>query len=642
MKKLVLLFFAIVISSIAGFSFVNPMVDNEHIVIEDALSERIVGYDISAKIDVNSHIITGKEKVFWYNNTKKSINVLKFHLYMNGFSSIDTQLMQGAKKMGLLNNHTFSEETSGYIVVNSIEVNFTNLTDDFKVDGTIATLELPYNINPGESIILNIGFVTKLPRIAIRAGYADSFHLIGQWFPKLGVLNEFGDWECNKYIVNGEFFSDFGVYKCSLSFPKNFTLVGTGQKISEKIEKETKTVTHYAEDVHDIAFALWDKFKNIEKVVLGKKMVVYFPSGHEKLAKRIMNALEKAFVWYSENLREYPYPDYKVIDVPFNALGAGGMEYETFSTTVALNSLPDYIRLPEKVTIHEFGHAYFQGMAANNESDEGWLDEGLNTYMTAMLMDKFYGECSLIDSKVMCRGSFDSLLNNNFESLKYEYPSLSGANFVTSNGYSKSVYSKTALLLKTIENYLGRDVVINTMSRYLNEFSFRQPKGTDFINILNEETGGSFKELINSIINSEFFPDAMVLSVNSYKKEGFKGFVSKDKKMMYLQESKSEKKIEHEVVFGKRELPISMNYKIILSNGNEIQGVMMGDETIKKVSISTPENVNVVEAWIDYDKKAFIDLDRENNRFNKSQVEIIKPVAVSIFFIIMEWIGYVF
>ena len=72
------------------------------------------------------------------------------------------------------------------------------------------------------------------------------------------------------------------------------------------------------------------------------------------------------------------------------------MEYLTFITTGAdrLDAYPPFSWSAdiETVTVHEFGHQYFQGMLASNEFQEGWLDEGVTTYaenscMTAMVAD---------------------------------------------------------------------------------------------------------------------------------------------------------------------------------------------------------------------------------------------------------------
>ena len=41
---------------------------------------------------------------------------------------------------------------------------------------------------------------------------------------------------------------------------------------------------------------------------------------------------------------------------------------------------PPELREPEGLTIHECGHQFWYGLVANNEFEEAWLDEGLNSY----------------------------------------------------------------------------------------------------------------------------------------------------------------------------------------------------------------------------------------------------------------------
>ena len=45
----------------------------------------------------------------------------------------------------------------------------------------------------------------------------------------------------------------------------------------------------------------------------------------------------------------------------------------------------------EIVTIHEFGHQYFYGMLASNEFEEAWLDEGVNEYVSGLVVESQLG-----------------------------------------------------------------------------------------------------------------------------------------------------------------------------------------------------------------------------------------------------------
>src|SRR5439155_10286351 len=88
----------------------------------------------------------------------------------------------------------------------------------------------------------------------------------------------------------------------------------------------------------------------------------------------------------------YPWSTLSIIDPPVDAGGASGMEYPTLVTTAGDSVfMRPGIRVPEYVTIHEVGHNWFQGMLASNEPEEAWLDEGVNEWADAHVMDEMYG-----------------------------------------------------------------------------------------------------------------------------------------------------------------------------------------------------------------------------------------------------------
>ena len=91
--------------------------------------------------------------------------------------------------------------------------------------------------------------------------------------------------------------------------------------------------------------------------------------------------------WYGP----YPYAQITVVDPPHGAGEAGGMEYPTFITGDTGWFIPKGVHLIDLVTEHEFGHQYWYGMVATNEFENGWLDEGINSYTEVKVLDNFYG-----------------------------------------------------------------------------------------------------------------------------------------------------------------------------------------------------------------------------------------------------------
>ena len=54
--------------------------------------------------------------------------------------------------------------------------------------------------------------------------------------------------------------------------------------------------------------------------------------------------------------------------------------------------MPKGLYLPEIVIEHEFGHQYWYGMVATNEFEDAWMDEGINSYTEAKVLDAILGK----------------------------------------------------------------------------------------------------------------------------------------------------------------------------------------------------------------------------------------------------------
>ncbi len=642
MKRI--LFFCILLFSFAGYSQ-NPFVDRDHAIFHPPLSGRNVGYKITVTLDTLSHIVKGKESIYWLNNTQFSTKVLYFHLYMNAFKNNSTIMMKNIEKLRhKILGIKLTPETAGYCSIKNIAVNFNNLTDYFHVEGTVGVLHLPFDVKPGESVMIELEFETKLPRIMIRSGYAGSFHFVGQWYPKLGVFQDNGKWYCPEYDGNGEFFSDFGVYQVKLTLPSYFIVTGTGLVVSERIEGDVRKVYFYAEDVHDFAFVAWDKFRVLSKKVKGKTLYVYYFKEHEKIAKRELDALERVFNWYNKNIGEYPYPDYKVIDVPFNGLGASGMEYENFSTSFSLSLFPDWLRATESTVVHEFGHAYWQGMVATNEHRQAWADEGLNSFFEGILMDRFYGECSEMKFHVFCENGFSRFESPNFEVLKYEKPDKEASEFVSRGSYGLASYNKFALTLKTIANLEGEDVVIDAAREFFNQYKFKHPDGKEFVKILNEKTDNKYKRLLNLVLFDVGFPDAKVLKVEKKCEPYFIGYNNRD--VFYREREKSGKRncksYFYRVVVAKRELPLDVNGIVTFKSGKVEHFIIPADKNIIELKFPVEKTDRLESVYLDPDRKIMIDLDRSNNLYRYKPSLFENRLAVLVFNMLMELFAYVF
>jgi len=618
----------------------NPFVQEDARTFTPALSPRTVGYRISAKLDTDSHIIAGKEQIYFLNTSNKSIQSMQVHLYLNAFASNQTPMAREIAPLRNMLKVPVNRKTIGYCRILHLTVNFSSVLHTLEVDNTVATFALPYPLKPGESTLIEIEFETRLPRLVIRSGYAGTFHMIAQWFPKLGVLGQDGNWDCPQYGGNGEFFSDFGVYDVAFNVPEGFYVVATGVKQQETTANHRNMFHFYAEDVHDFVAAVWDQFKFRKKTVGNCELTVAYAPGHEAVSLREMDALEGTFNWYNTHIGSYPYSAYTVIDTPFCAIGASGMEYPMVSTGFALKLFPKWFRIPEETVVHEFGHSYFQGMLASNEFTEAWLDEGINTYMTALIMEDLYGKCNFNALPRFCASSLDRMMNSDYSALRYQKPNQPANTYADRHAYAQASYNKVCLLLKTLENIIGKEEMTSIMKDYFSQFRFEHPTGTDFLEIFNSHTNNRFANLMDTMINSNSFPDAAVLRVTRNANPSFKGFVPE--RVAYMETPDPTNTVRFSIVLVKEDLPLPVPYRLTFSDGSEVNGELGILDSSKTVTVDKPANVRLVEARIDPERKILIDLNRSNNRYSTEGNASRRMGSTALFLAIMELSFYVF
>ena len=93
---------------------------------------------------------------------------------------------------------------------------------------------------------------------------------------------------------------------------------------------------------------------------------------------------ERAIEFCSKWLGPYPYPQMTVVHTPFSK--AGYMEYPMVAQ---IGYTPDREFL-DRVIAHEIGHTWIYAILANNERENSWLDEGLNSFIENEYMQEFY------------------------------------------------------------------------------------------------------------------------------------------------------------------------------------------------------------------------------------------------------------
>ena len=485
------------------------------IVNKEALSQRQTYYKINATLDPETKTVTGDMEAYWVNKSTDIVPDIQLHLYMNAFKNNKSTFSKGG---GL--SQAEKKSDYGWIEMKSFEDGKgNNLMDHFSYispddnnpdDQTVIKVNPVKPSNPGDTVFIKIKFETKLPKGMARTGFADDYFFVAQWFPKFGVYESAGTrnavkggWNCHQFHRNSEFYSNHSVYDVKITLPDEFVTGSGGMLISEEKNDAagTKTLTYRAEDICDFAWTAWPGYDVYTDEWRHVQITLLIPNIRKDQVDRQFRAVKNALEYLTDNVGPFPWPHLTFVDPPTKGAFAGGMEYTTIFTSASSDKIPEFIHLPEMVTVHEFGHAYFMGIMANNEFEEPWLDEGVNSFWEERIMDHYWGENSgLIDHPLF------KMSDKSMSRISYL---LSSGRQVTTNReyswnyphgtYSMMSYNKTATILYTLMGIIGEDAMNEVFREYYRQWAFRHPSGSDFIAVVNE--------VVKKIHGDKFGPD---------------------------------------------------------------------------------------------------------------------------------------
>jgi hypothetical protein len=317
--------------------------------------------------------------------------------------------------------------------------------------------------------------------------------------------------ELPPFLPWSEFFADFGVYDVKLTLPRGFVVGATGRMESRSDNPDgTETFRFVQEDVHDFAWVAGRRFleRHARFDDPGYPPVdvrLLLQPEHAGLAERYLEAAKIALRTYGTWSAPYPYPQITVVD-PAHGSSSGGMEYPTLFTGGAAVFAPPELQSPEGVTIHEAGHQFWYGLVANNEFEEAWLDEGLNSYMDAKASDHSLGPSGwgrryfagggrggrtgwpvVAPGVAIARGS-DSLVELR-RAGETDTMAKRAWDYRDAESYSLNSYGKPALVLQTLEGLLGEETMVKVLRTYARRYRFAHPTTAEFVATVNEVTG---------------------------------------------------------------------------------------------------------------------------------------------------------
>lgn len=484
-----------------------------------------VNHKIEVTLDDESHFLRGKSEIEYVNNSPDTLHFIYFHLWPNAYSSDRTAYNKQAVENNSKEFYLAPKTDWGYIDSLSFSVDLQPSAIVPTAHRDVVKLMLNDPLLPQEKVTITTPFRVQIPTTFSRLGHHEQSYQITQWYPKPAVYDQKG-WHPMPYLDQGEFYSEFGRFDVSITLPKNYIVMATGELktpseidflnnlSTKKVEnikvetpessKELKTIRYTEENIHDFAWFA-DKTWAVKKDIItlpksGRKVeswVAYFPHHHYGWSNSL-KYLEEGILGYSEKVGEYPYSTVKAVEGPL--IAGGGMEYPTI--TIIIPS--DDSEMVKTVIIHEVGHNWFYGILANNERDEPWMDESINSYYEQEIIGS---EKNIISSIEKLAWLYNS---NRYMSQPLAAPSESFTYF----NYGGDVYKRGAQAFKWLNAYIGDAAFNSAIHSFYEDYKFKHFNADDLHSTFKKHTDKNVDWFFKDYALSERPIDFKIKSIN--------------------------------------------------------------------------------------------------------------------------------
>jgi len=413
-------------------------------------------YDVSIKVNPESNIIVGNEKVKFKNSEKKEVNSLYFKLYLNGLSEEcrdDTFLCYPEY---LDSVYKYGENFGG---INILKVIVENDDVEFSVDKTVLCVKLKESLKPDSEMSLTINFEAKIPNICYRIGANDKACWMGSFLPVLyGVGSEFSE-NKTKFVRGLPFYDGFSNYSVSVSIPEGYSVIGSG--VSNIVENDfEKTVTFNGSLVRDFAFVFGRNFKK-ESLSLDNIDINFYYYSDDIDYERLISKARQCVEYINEKLGSYPYTEINIVETELYSKICANYPQVIFADS-------EYIKSNqfENDFCYNFSQQWIYNIIGADKIGEAWLCEGLAAYLN--------------DSMIYSESEFSEIISERINDFKAKIPSLEikkmdtpMENFSTEENYHYIENVKAEIMFYYLSREMGKNDFDEFLKRVYSEYIFR-------------------------------------------------------------------------------------------------------------------------------------------------------------------------
>ena len=482
-------------------------------------------YNISAEINPENHTLYGESSVEYINNSPVDLEVIVVELAQNlhkaGTPKKETTEITGGKQLQRVNANGQDLEPI------SMFQRWTQNASGYVLDGTRLYIFPDEQLASGNRMDFEFEWSFEIPQQGASGRMGrnrDNLYFIAYWYPKIAVFDDVYGWMDDSFLGNAEFYHGFADYEISITMPKEWLVMGTGEFLNPEetlaettLERynqagnsdDTVTIADFDElsdvtiqngsesltwkfsstQIRDVAFSA-----TLESRWDGTRTPVGDLDGDGETDYSRINTFfrEAAPLWseqaeYAQHsisfLSDYtnlPYPWPHMTSVEGAGIIGGGMEFPMMTVIGDYNNA-GAVRL-YGVTAHELAHMWFPMILSTNERRYTWIDEGYTTFHTNEANKDYYGD--RFDSNDIF-GGYLQIAGTDLEGemmrwSDFHYPG---------PAYGVASYPKPASVLAALRGVLGNELFIEAHLELIERWKYKHPYPWDIFNTFEDVTG---------------------------------------------------------------------------------------------------------------------------------------------------------
>ncbi len=289
--------------------------------------------------------------------------------------------------------------------------------------------------------------------------------------------------------------SDGAMVVFAITFPRSYTVVANGKRVSEQDNSDGTRTWHYEAltpmPTYDFHVAAYDGWTTTEsRSASGIPITTYAYGRSNAITSSVYADLPKVLDGYEASFGKYRWGTAGFLEEP---IFGGGMEH---ATVVSMDeTLFADAKSARKTAFHELGHHWSGNLVRIRTWNDFWLSEGFTEYLTAKAIGK-------VDGPAAEKETFRSYLADALQTDRFRGHALRPADPEVNvlSIFDGISYRKGACTLHMLERVVGEGTLTTFLRSWFDKHAFGAVTTADLEKELSETSGkdlsGFFRDFV--------------------------------------------------------------------------------------------------------------------------------------------------